>query len=161
VAITEVSEARQAGLGRWISGFAERQALRLQVHWSRWALDEALASGADPESDPALSLRAGQLRSKKYRCSLASTIERLVGESDSPGPPCLTSRAPVAHERVTEARETLLRVADVLRTSPTVRSRGVAIVQQLIADGGSVLYTRDHVRGAIELEARLALDCLE
>lgn len=159
MSITEASYANRTGLGQWLTRFAEQQSLRMQVRWSRWSLDEQLAEGVDPGSDPALLLRARQLRSEKHRRRLASWIERLVDESDSQPTAGLTSRAPVVREKVAEARDSLLFVARVLRDEEHVRPRGIAMVERLLTDGGSTLY-RDGVRGAVALQVRTMLDCL-
>jgi hypothetical protein len=66
---------------------------------------------------------------------------------------------PIAIEQVAEARESLLRIADQLRGPEPVAARGVAMVERLLTDAGSVLYT-ESARGAVELQVRAALDRL-
>jgi hypothetical protein len=48
------------------------------------ALDEALAAGADPWSDPRLTERAGQLCSLSERRKLAASLETLVSLAEYP-----------------------------------------------------------------------------
>ena len=156
MSFTEASYAKRVGLGQWLARFVERQSLRLQVLWSRWSLDELLASGVDPGSDPALLLRARQLRSERHRSHLASWVERLVDESAVPWTAGLTSKVPIVREKVAEARESLLLVAHLLRHERHVRPRGIAMVERLLSDGGSVIYT-DSAQGAVELQVQAAL----
>ena len=159
MALTEASCAGRAGVGQSVARFAEYQSLRLQVLWSRGSLDERLASGIDPGSDPALLLRARQLRSERHRSRLASWVERLVEESDAPERAGLTSKVPIVRENVAEARDSLLSVAHLLRDEEQVRPRGIAMVERLLTDGTSPLY-RSTVRGAVALQLRSALDCM-
>ena len=139
--------------------FLSSPALHLRVIWSHWTLDSQLAAGVDPASDPALIVRAGQLRSPSHRRRLAAWVERLVKDADAPPRPTFTVAVPLAREQVLEARDSLLFLAHLLRHADRLRPRGVAMVQRLLSDAGSVLYT-DTVRGAVELEVRSALDCL-
>jgi len=157
MSITEASYANRVGPSQWLARFAEHQTLRLEVWLSRASLDEQLAEGRDPGSDPALLLRARQLRSQRNRSRLASWIERLIAESETPPPPCLTTRVSIAGEKVVEARDQLQVLAQVLRHDEQARPRGIAMVERLLTDGGSVLY-RETVRGALALQVRAALD---
>ena len=130
--------------------------LRLRVWWSRWSLDSELTAGVDPAGDPALVLRAAQLRSTRHRRRLAASIERLARESSSTRVAGLTSAVPIVLAQVTEARDSLLLLAHLLRNADVVRPRGIAMVQQLLTDGGSVLYN-ESARGAVELQVQSAL----
>jgi hypothetical protein len=132
--------------------------LRLRVRLSHWTLDTLLVAGIDPAGEPALALRAEQLRSRRHRQRLASWLERLARESESAGAG-LGSAAPILREQVLEARDSLLLAAQVLRDSEPVRPRGVAMIERLLRDGGSVLYA-ETARGAAELQLRMALGYL-
>jgi hypothetical protein len=129
------------------------------VRLSHWELDALLAAGIDPASDPALALRAVRLCSPRHRRRLASWVERLARDSDAITAPGLTSAMPLAVEQVGEARDSLLRIAEVLRGTEPVPARGVAMVQRLLTDAGSVLYT-ESARGSVELQVRAALERL-
>jgi hypothetical protein len=131
----------------------------LRVLWSHWSLDARLAAGIDPASDPALILRAGQLRSARHRRRLAVSVERLAGEADAAQAPGFTSAVPVVREQVADARDSLLFLAHLLRRAERVRPVGIAMVQRLLTDGGSVLYT-DTANGAVELQVQAAIDRL-
>ena len=140
--------------------FLGRQALRLEARWSHWSLDERLAAGFEPESDPALAVRAVQLCSPRHRRRLAASAERLARDSDvASSRRAMSSAVPIAREQVSEARESLLRLAAVLRDAEEVRPRGVAIVKRLFTDSDSYVYTRC-ARGVVELQVQLALDYL-
>jgi hypothetical protein len=141
-----------------VARLLERQALRLEVGWSHWSLDERLAAGFDPASDPALALRAAQLRSPRHRRRLAAWLERLVGDSEVTWPG-MSAAVPIVREQVSEARDSLLRLAKVLRDAERVRPRGVAMVERLLTDADSVVYTKT-ARGAVELQVQAALGAL-
>lgn len=141
------------------ASFIERQVLRVEARWSHWSLDERLAVGFEPESDPALAARASQLCSRRHRRRLAASVERLAHASKPKRPMGLTSAVPIVHEQVGEARESLQRLAAVLRDSEPVRARGVAMVQRLLTDPDSYVYTRS-ARGVVELQVQAALGAL-
>jgi len=141
-----------------VARLLERQALRLEVRWSYLALDERLAAGFDPASDPALALRAAQLRSPRHRRRLAAWLERLVGDSEVVWSG-MSAAVPIVREQVSEARDSLLRLAKMLRDAGRVRPRGVAMVERLLTDADSVIYTKT-ARGAVELQVQAALGAL-
>jgi hypothetical protein len=133
--------------------------LWLRVRWFHWALDGRLADGVDPGSDAALAVRATQLLSPRHRRRLAASVERVVREADAAPAPRFSVALGTARDQVAEARTSLLFLAHVLREAEPVGVRGIAIVQRLLTDGGSVLYIGG-VRGAVELEVQTALDYL-
>jgi hypothetical protein len=141
-----------------VTGFAERHALRARARWSHWSLDASLVLGIDPASDPALAVRAAQLRSPRHRRRLAAWIERLAREPDAPVGG-ISAAVPIARAQVAEARDSLLYLADLLRRADDVRARGIAMVERLLSDASSVVYT-DSARGALELQVQTALDYL-
>lgn len=139
--------------------FLGRQALRLEARWSHWSLDERLAAGFEPESDPALAARAAQLCSPRHCRRLAASVELLAHESEVAPRRGMSSAVPIAREQVSESHESLLRLAAVLRGAEEVRPRGVAVVERLLTDSDSYVYTRC-ARGVVELQVQLALDYL-
>ena len=147
------------GSPRRLTRFVEDLALRAQVRWSQPSLDARLAVGDDPTSDPALALRAAQLGSYRHRRRLAGWIEQLVREADATRSSGISAAVPVVREQVSEARDSLLFLAHVLRDGERVRPRGVAMVERLLSHAGSVIYTVG-ARGAVELHAQMALDYL-
>src|SRR5262245_46933158 len=144
-----------------IARFLERLELRAQVRWSHFSLDGRLALGEDPASDPALAVRADQLRSDRHRRRLAGWLERLVREVDLNGsrPSGISAAVPVVGSQVRLARESLLSVSQTLRDAEQVSPRGVAMVEQLLTNADSVIYTIS-ARGALELQVQMALDYL-
>jgi len=142
------------------ASFIERQVLRVEARWSHWFLDEQLAAGFEPEDDPALAARAAQLCSRRHRRGLAGSVERIAHASEPRRQMGLTSAVPIVHEQVGEARDSLLRLAAVLRDAERVRPRGVAMVQRLLTDPDSYVYTRS-AKGVVELQVQAALGALE
>jgi len=84
-------------------------------------LDRQLAGGARPEASVLLAARAMFLTSTAYRRALAASLRRIL-----PAP------APAAAE--------LAGLAGSLTGPGPVPARGVAMVSQLLADGGGPLY---------------------
>jgi hypothetical protein len=138
-------------------GFGRRLGLEARVFMTRSHLDAELAAGRDPHSTAMLELRAAQLLRPSYRRRLASALhERLMAALRGPQP---TSAAPVVRDQISDASGTLLALAQVLHAAADVHPRGVAMVSSLLRDGTSPFYLQT-VRGALEFQARLALDCL-
>jgi hypothetical protein len=142
-----------------VARFLGRQALRLEARWSHWSLDERLAAGFDPASDPALAVRAEQLCSVRHRGRLATWLERLARDAEIDGRRGMSSAVPIVREQVMVARDSLLELAKLLRERERVRPRGVAIVERLLTDSGSDLYTKT-ARGAVEIQLQAALMAL-
>src|SRR5262249_51192066 len=131
-----------------------------RVHWSHWSLDEKLAAGFDPESDPSLGARAAQLTSRRHRRRLAASVERLVHDSQAPQWSGMSAAVPIIREQVREARDSLLRLAALLRDAEHVKPRGVAMVERLLTDADSYVFTKS-ARGVVELQVQAALAALE
>jgi hypothetical protein len=146
-------------LGRRLASLIRRQALRPRVFVFRGRLDRELASGVDPASRPALTVRAEQLLRPRYRRRLATSVERLIEELDAGAAYRLSAAVPFLRDEVAEARGSLLSLAGALRDTQPVGPRGVAMVSKLITDPASPLYTRAD-RGALKLEAHAALEHL-
>jgi hypothetical protein len=71
----------------------------------------------------------------------------------------MSAAVPVVPEQVTEARDSMFELAKTLRETERVRPRGVAMVQRLLSDSDSALYTNT-ARGAVELQVQAALGAL-
>ena len=138
-----------------VASLTEHQAVRMRARLMHWLLDERPAAGFEPESDPALAARAAQLCSSRHRRRLAGSVERLARDSEIHSRMGLTSAVPIVREQVEEARDSLLRLAAVLREGEQVRPRGVAMVQRLLTDADSFVYTRS-ARGVVELQVQAA-----
>jgi hypothetical protein len=131
---------------------------RIHVRTHRFALDEHLAEGADPESTAALGLRSMQLL--RGRAGLASALERAAESARNPGP-AFSARVPVRRAEVIDCAEDIEALAERLREPGPTSVRGIAMVSQLLHDGASPLYTDRgaSLRYALR-SARLALDPL-
>jgi hypothetical protein len=135
---------------------ARGPALWIRVQWSHRSLDDRLVAGSDQASDPALAMRAARLRSARYRRRLAASIERLMQEPRADRWSGMSAAVPVVRDQVTAARDSLSLLARMLRGAEDVRPRGVAMVERLLTDANSVVYT-DSARGALELQVQAAL----
>jgi len=134
--------------------------LRLRTWWLRDELDDKLAHGTDPMSDPLLGRRAGQLCSRPTRASLAGTLESALRDARSTW--SLTARLPLRRAALRECADDVLAVIKRLRDDEPIDVAGAAMVSRLVFDGTSPLY-RD---GAVTLRhalrsARMALDPVE
>jgi hypothetical protein len=128
-------------------------------------LDRELANGASPEASVSLAARAMLLTSPGYRRGLAASLRRMVAASVDPqGRP----RPLPAARSVGAARQpyVVLRQNEIARSAPElaelagcladpepVPARGVALVNQLLSDGGGPLYragSRDDLSTVIE-----------
>ncbi len=94
------------------------------------SLDRQLAGGARPEANPLLAARSMVLTSAGYRRALATSLRRILAG----------------------AAEELAGLAECLTARRPVPARGVALVSQLLTDGGGPLY---RAGGREDLGARL------
>jgi len=158
VALSGSAQSRRSS--ERLASLAKRQALRPAAFVRRFRLDSELAAGADPRSRPTLALRAEQLVRPRYRRRLATSVERLVRQVDADRGYWFSAAIPFLHDQVAEARETLLAIVEALRTGETVQPRGVAMVAQLLMDPETSPLYVDSVRGALQLKAHAALECM-
>lgn len=156
-------------------------ALPGRVWLSRATLDRMLAEGADPHDSRELARRAAQLTSARHRRSLAAAIERTLEEAEHPRA-ALSPTVPLQRREVLAARASLERLAKDLAgddresasrnrsalstqdvasvsledmTAERYAPRGVALVQRLLSNGDSPLYT-PYPPGELELAVRHA-----
>jgi len=151
------------GLGLVVAKVSRWTRLVARVRFA--TLDEALAAGVEPESGPALALRAERLIAPPMRHRLGRCLRFYANEARrrrSPwrapwpaAPPPLPGSGP----HVAGAADELLELADMLEGSEPVEVRGVALVSVLLTDGGGPLH---YNRGAKRLvaAARAAGDAL-
>jgi len=129
------------------------------------SLDRQLADGARPEANALLAARAMVLTSAGYRRALAASLRRMLAASVAPPPrllPEATARpsgaathpyVPLRRDRIAGAAEELAGLAECLTQRGPVPARGVALVSQLLADGGGPLYraaSRDDLSESVE-----------
>jgi hypothetical protein len=115
-------------------------------------LDRQLADGARPEMSAFLAARAMVLTSVRYRQGLAASLRRMLAASVSPQtrPRLLTASrsagaarqpyVPLRRDRIACSASELDRLARSLAVTGPVPAQGVAMVSQLLADGGGPLY---------------------
>jgi len=117
-------------------------------------LDRELARGARPETNADLAARAVRLTSMRSRRELARSLQRILAAAlpvGSRGGPTAADRSarvprypyvPVRPDRISRSASELAELAAHLTQPGPVPARGVAMVRQLLADGGGPLYRR-------------------
>jgi hypothetical protein len=117
-------------------------------------LDRELARGARPETNVGLAARAVRLTSMTYRRELAGSLQRILAAvrpassrrgTTAADPSALVARqphVPIRGERVSRSASELAELAAHLVQPGPVPARGVAMVCQLLTDGGGPLYRR-------------------
>jgi hypothetical protein len=131
-------------------------AARVSARYRVAALDRALAGGAVPESDVALTLHARRLISPTTRRQLAHTLRGIVERSRRPPRPPV----PWPGAQVARAGSDLLALAERLERPEAVDARGVARVRVLLSDSDGPLQVNPDARGLIQA-AREAVAALE
>ncbi len=126
-------------------------------------LDRQLADGARPEASAILAARAMFLTSAGFRRALAASLQRILAASASASPdgssrPPATGAArrpyvPLRRDRIAGSAAGLAGLAGFLTEQGRVPAQGVAMVSQLLTDGGGPLYrvgSRDDLDAIIE-----------
>ena len=128
-------------------------------------LDRRLADGVRPEADAVLAARAMILTSAGYRRGLAASLRRMLAASTSPQTrPRLMAASrsagaarqphvPLRRDRIAGSASELDELARSLAGQSPLAAQGVAMVSQLLADGGGPLYrvsARDDLDAIIE-----------
>ena len=117
-------------------------------------LDRQLADGARPETSAILAARAMFLTSAGFRRALAASLRRILAASASASPasapdeplrPSATGVArrpyiPLRRDRIARSASELAGLAGFLAKQGPVPAQGVAMVSQLLTDGGGPLY---------------------
>jgi hypothetical protein len=140
--------------------------VRARLEHSR--LDAALAQGADPCKSHALAHRAAQLTSDRTREKMAAWIEDIVaraGRDPSGKVLDVYSRAFSAavepdRDEVAAAEMLLTQVEDFLGSNAPVYARGVALLEDLLRDGGGPVY-RPSWPGELSHQLELIIAALE
>jgi hypothetical protein len=128
--------------------------IRLRARLQRLSLEHRLAVGEPAWASAELRWRAAQLTSPRVRRGLAEEIDRLLEVVAEPPRP-RGAAAPLARSAVLACDELLRELAHDLRHAGPVQVRGVALVRQLLRDGGSPLYAAD-TEGALDRSIRRA-----
>jgi hypothetical protein len=110
-------------------------------------LDRQLADGARPEANAILAARAMFLTSAGFRRALAANLRRIVVAAMPVAPDARLSarvarqpHVPLRRDRIARSAPGLAGLAGSLAAQGPVPARGVALVSQLLADGGGPLY---------------------
>jgi hypothetical protein len=122
-----------------------------RVWLRRGTLDRRLALGADPHATPELSRRARQLTSRRCRAGLAEGIRNLIASAEELRRQ-YSAAAPLQRREILSERTFLLQLADELAGEDELSARGIALVEALLTDGASPIYT-----GGSEQELHRAL----
>ena len=101
-------------------------------------LEGALAAGADPHSDRALSLHALRLSMPRSRARIADGLEGAW--RDAGRPHGLSAKAPLARSAILATGPELQSVIAELRTDDECHARAIALTRLLLIDGDSPLY---------------------
>jgi hypothetical protein len=134
----------------------ERPALgtRVRTRLQRLSLDGRLARGDPAWASPELRWRAAQMTSQRERRRIAEEIDGVL--EAAAGPPRPRGAAVPLDRAGVLACDGLLRVlADDLRHADLVQPRGVALLRQLLRDGGSPLYAPE-AEGSLDRSLRHA-----
>ena len=114
--------------------------LPARVWLHRRSLKRALAAGAEPGSSPELAHRADQLNSLRCRRALAAGLHRTLRDAlKAPAP--FTAAVPLQRRDVLNARDDIERLAQDLIAPGDVEARGVVLVEDLLTQGSSPLFT--------------------
>src|SRR4029077_4685123 len=113
--------------------------LRMRVRWQGRSLVRSLAAGRPPETSAEHWLRASQLLAREHRGRLAAGLERVIEVADHPSM-SLSAAIPPHRGQVRGARDALVASAALRRAAEPVCVQGVALVDQLLADGAGPLY---------------------
>jgi hypothetical protein len=140
-----------AGLGQLL--------IRVRARLRRSSLDATLARGADPCQSPALARRAARLTSERSREKMAASVADILATARRPPRPFSAAVEPDRDE-IVAAGPLLVQVRELLRSTAPVYARGVAMLEDLLSDGGSALYLPVR-RAELSHELELIIAALE
>jgi hypothetical protein len=126
-----------------------------RVWLRRASLDRSLAAGTDPAASPELERRARQLASARFRAGLAASIQNVIDAAEEP-PRALSAAVPLRRRAILTERPLLLQLAEDLHSGDELKPRGIALVERLLTDGGSALYSEGNLHEELG-RARAAL----
>jgi hypothetical protein len=128
--------------------------VRIRARLQRLSLERRLAAGESPWASAELRWRADQLISPSERRGLALEIDRVLVDVTRPAHRA-GAAVPLNRSGVVACYELLRRLAHDLRHAELIYAHGVALVRQLLRDGGSPLYVAD-TAGALDRSVRHA-----
>lgn len=131
---------------------------RVLVRLRAAGLDQALAAGADPDTDLLRSLRATHLVSPGVRARLADAWSDLLHRAAEPSAALVSTRLPVAREILAVSAD-VDALTTALRATGLVSARGVAAARLLLVAGDSPVYqpgvSADRLGAAVRHATRL------
>lgn len=152
-------QSRPAHSGLSAASTRVRRRLRfMRAQFGRTRLDEELAAGVSPDSDPLLRERAQILLSRESRLRIASGLDRARRQGERPA--LHTAQVPVRTQAVRDAGPALEMLAYRMRGHLPISPQGAAKANILLSDGGGPLYTPDG-NPDLKTAARRALAALE
>ena len=113
---------------------------RLRVRYRRASLDQRLAAGVDPRTDPDLSRRAEQLTEGDTRLRIAVVLDRLLDEAAGPPAP-FSSKVPLARTAIVACAPRICEIAGRLEGDRPLAARGVAQAAILVREGDSPIFS--------------------
>jgi hypothetical protein len=152
-------QSRPAQSGLAAASIRVQQGLRsMRARLGQARLDEQLAAGMRPDSDPLLRERARYLLSRDSRLKMALGLGRALHKG---GRPALHSaQVPVRSQAIRDAAPTLEMLARRLRGSLPIGPQGAAKTKILLTDGSSPLYNPNS-EVDLKTAARRALAALD
>jgi hypothetical protein len=132
---------------------------RIAVLTRRRVLDDQLAAGADPRSDPALRMRAAQLCRGRVRRGIARQLRGKVAAAAKGSTDRFGSGALARSEVLAEA-DALMDLVHRLEALRPVEAMGVALAKQLASDANSPLAVGAEP-GTLHMVVRLATVALD
>src|ERR1700691_1492979 len=120
---------------------------RIRARFLAARLDRELARGARPETNADLAARAVRLTSMRSRRELARSLQRILAAglagsrggpmaADPPARVACQPHVPIRRDRISRSASELAELAAHLVQPGPVPARGVAMVYQLLTDGG-------------------------
>ena len=110
----------------------------MRAQFGRTRLDEELAAGVRPDSDPLLRERAQILLSRESRLRMASGLDR--ARRQGMRPELHTAQVPVRTRAVRDARPALEKLAYRMRGHLPISPQGAAKTSILLTNGSGPLY---------------------
>jgi hypothetical protein len=132
---------------------------RIAVLTRRRVLDDQLAAGVDPRSDPALGMRAAQLCRGRVRPGNARQLRRTVAAAGKASTDRFGS-APLARSEILAEADALMELVGRLEAPRPVEPMGVALAKQLANDANSPLAVGAEP-GTLHMVVRLATVALD
>lgn len=151
------SRTTRSGLSAASTGMQHRL-ISMRAHLGHARLDEELAAGVRPDSDPLLRERARSLLSRDSRLKMALGLDGALHQVAHPR--LHTAQLPMRSQAVRDAAPTLAMLARRLRGSLPIGPQGAAKTNILLTDGSGPLYNPGS-RSDLKTAAHRALAALE